>query len=67
MSPVLTRKQLQLCLLHLLHQSPGVPRLLDPTLIRSVVEDEDEVVDEVVDEVEEEFTLAMMGDPVVNN
>ena len=65
MSPVLTRKQLQLCLLHLLHQSPGVPRLLDPTLIRSV--DEDEVVDEVVDEVEEEFTLAMMGDPVVNN
>ena len=67
MSPVLTRKQLQLCLLHLLHQSPGVPRLLDPTLIRSVVEDEDEVVDEVVGEVEEEFTLAMMGDPVVNN
>ena len=61
MSPVLTRKQLQLCLLHLLHQSPGVPRLLDPTLIRSVDEDE------VVDEVEEEFTLAMMGDPVVNN
>ena len=63
MSPVLTRKQLQLCLLHLLHQSPGVPRLLDPTLIKSVDEDEDEVVDEV----EEEFTLAMMGDPVVNN
>ena len=61
MSPVLTRKQLQLCLLHLLHQSPGVPRLLDPTLIRSVVEDEDEVVDEVVVEdsevVEEEVEV----------